>query len=381
MTNIKIKGKKEPLIKNLGLSKRLFHIKKDFIFNSIGFLILLLFLAIGITLQFQAYGDTSVTIIVYIALGSLVAGGLLIAFPSWDTVLELLVVSWGAMFFFIGEDYYTIFSILSAGLLVSPSFQIAREWEKAVVFRLGKYRSLKGPGLFLIFPIIDSVVQYVDTRIRATDFRAETTLTRDTVPTNVDAIAFWMVWDAKKAVLEVENFTEAVILASQAALRDSIGKNDLAVLLSERERLGKEIQAILDAKTNPWGISILSIEISDIIIPKELEDAMSKQAQAERERKSRVILGTAEVEIAEKFAKASERYRDNPTALHLRAMNMIFEGMKKQGSIILLPSSAVETMSMGSALGTVALGKSIEAASKEQVKEQVKGKGKEEEKE
>ncbi|RKX83015.1 MAG: slipin family protein [Spirochaetes bacterium] len=275
--------------------------------------------------------------------------------PAWRVIVELVILGWVALFVGLPLGYYRVFIILSAGFIISPVFQIAKEWEKGVVLRLGKFKWLKGPGIFMILPLLDSVIQFVDTRIKATDFRAETTLTKDTVPTNVDAIAFWMVWDAKRAVVEVENYTEAVILSSQAALRDAIGRHDLTELLSDRERLGSEIQAALDKKTNPWGITILSIEISDIIIPKELEDAMSKQAQAERERRSRVILGTAEVEIAEKFEKASEKYKDNPTALHLRAMNMIFEGLKKQGSIILLPSSAVESMSLGTVLGSEAL--------------------------
>ncbi len=347
---MKIEIKKPALIKNLYREG----FRKEFIFNSVSFFILIIFLVLGSFMQYHFYPYTDISYLVYVALGIIVGVVFLLVVPAWNMVLKLIIASWAAMFFFLDSGYSLLFGFISIGLIVSPSFQIAREWEKAVVFRLGKFRALKGPGPFIIFPLIDSVVQYVDTRIRATDFRAETTLTRDTVPTNVDAIAFWMVWDPKKAVLEVENFTEAVILASQAALRDSIGCNDLAVLLSERERLGREIQQILDAKTNPWGITIISVEISDIIIPKELEDAMSKQAQAERERKSRVILGTAEIEIAEKFAKASEQYRDNPTALHLRAMNMIFEGLKKQGSIILLPSSAVESMSLGTVLGSAA---------------------------
>jgi len=197
----------------------------------------------------------------------------------------------------------------------------------------------------------------VDTRIRATDFSAEKTLTKDTVPVHVDALAFWMIWEAKQAVLEVENYIEAVILSAQTALRDSIGKHDLTSLLSEREELGKEIQRILDVKTNPWGITILSIEITDIIIPKELEDSMSKQAQAERERRSRVILGTAEVEIAEKFEKAAEKYKDNPVALQLRAMNMVYEGIRQNNSLILLPSSALDNMNLGAVLGTAAYNK------------------------
>jgi regulator of protease activity HflC (stomatin/prohibitin superfamily) len=219
-----------------------------------------------------------------------------------------------------------------------------------VVLRLGKFRSLRGPGFFVVFPLLDRVDRFIDHRVRATDFRAETTLTMDTVPVNVDAIAFWLVWDAKMSVLEVKDFESAVILSAQTALRDAIGRHDLADMLSNREKVGREIQEVLDRKTDPWGITLQSVEIRDIIIPEALEDAMSRQAQAERERKSRVILGTAETEIAEKFAAASEAYRDNPVALHLRAMNMVFEGLKKKGSMIIVPSTAVETMGLG-ALG------------------------------
>jgi regulator of protease activity HflC (stomatin/prohibitin superfamily) len=194
----------------------------------------------------------------------------------------------------------------------------------------------------------------VDQRIRVTDFSAETTLTADTVPVNVDAIAYWMVWDAEKSVLEVEHFEEAVVLSAQTALRNAIGKNDLATLLSERDRLGEEIQKLLDEKTGGWGITTEAVEIRDIIIPKALEDAMSRQAQAERERQSRIILGTAETEIAEKFSKASEQYIDNPVALHLRAMNMVFEGLRQKGSMIIVPSTAVETMGLGALGGLTA---------------------------
>jgi regulator of protease activity HflC (stomatin/prohibitin superfamily) len=216
---------------------------------------------------------------------------------------------------------------------------------------------LRGPGVFIIIPVADRVTRFVDTRIRATDFSAENTITRDTVPVYVDALAFWMIWDPQKAVLEVENFMEAVVLSAQTALRDAIGKHELSELLEERDRLGKEIQQILDTKTSPWGISILSTEIRDIIIPKELENAMSRRAQAERERQSRVILGTAEIEISEKFVLAADNYRNDPTALHLRAMNMIYDGIKENGTIILLPSSALSEMSLGTLLDDISKGK------------------------
>jgi regulator of protease activity HflC (stomatin/prohibitin superfamily) len=246
---------------------------------------------------------------------------------------------------------------LGLALLIAPAIQIAYQWERAVVLRFGRFQGLRKPGVFAIIPVVDKVAQFVDQRIRVTDFSAETTLTADTVPVSVDAIAFWMVWDAQKAVLEVEHFDQAVVLSAQTALRNAIGKNDLAVLLSERDRLGHEIQETLDEKTNAWGVTTQSVEIRDIIIPKGLEDAMSRQAQAERERQSRIILGTAETEIAEKFAKASEQYRDNPVALHLRAMNMVYEGLRQKGSMIIVPSSAVETMGLGALGGLTAFGR------------------------
>jgi regulator of protease activity HflC (stomatin/prohibitin superfamily) len=245
-------------------------------------------------------------------------------------------------------------------LVVAPSVQIAYQWERAVILRFGRFKALRKSGPFLIVPIIDKVAQFVDQRVRVTDFSAETTLTADTVPVSVDAIAFWMVWDAQKAVLEVEHFDDAVIMSAQTALRNAIGKNDLANLLSERDRLGHEVQKVLDEKTSGWGVTTQAVEIRDIIIPKDLEDAMSRQAQAERERQSRIILGTAETEIAEKFARASEHYRDNPVALHLRAMNMVFEGLRQKGSMIIVPSTAVETMGLGALGGLTAFGQGIE---------------------
>jgi len=233
--------------------------------------------------------------------------------------------------------------------------KIANQWERAVVLRLGRFQALKGPGPFFIIPIIESVVQSVDMRIRSTDFSSESTLTKDTVPVNVDAICFWMVWDAKKAILEVENFYLAIVLSAQTALRDIIGSHQLSELLTHREKLGKRLQEILDEKTNPWGITVQSVEIRDIILPKDLEDAMSKEAQAERERHARIILGTAETEIAEKFAQAAKQYESNPGAMHLRGMNMLFEGLKEKGSMIIVPSSALETMNLGAIGGMAAL--------------------------
>ena len=242
-----------------------------------------------------------------------------------------------------------------AGVYCAYALKVAAQWQKAAVLRLGRYRGLRGPGLFHIIPVIDSVSQYVDQRVRVTDVRAETALTRDTVPVNVDAIVFWVVWNAEKAILEVMNFGEAIKLSAQTALRESIGRHELAQMITDREALGKELQRILDEKTNPWGITVQSVEIRDVQLPKELEDAMSRRAQAERERQARIILGTAETEISEKFAAASAVYQDNPVALHLRAMNMLYEAIKERGSMIIVPSSAVETMGLGSMLGAASL--------------------------
>ncbi len=246
----------------------------------------------------------------------------------------------------------TIPAILVA-LTALLSLRIALQWDRAVILRLGKFQRLAGPGVFWIIPVIDRVSRYVDMRIRATDFRAESTLTRDTVPVNVDAICFWLVWDAQKAVLEVETYYRAIILSAQTALRDCIGRHTLAEMLTEREALGKALQEVLDAKTNPWGITVQSVEIRDVIIPQALEDAMSKQAQAERERQARIILSTAESEIAAKFIEAAAPYKDNPVAVHLRAMNMLYEGLKEKGSIIVVPSTAVDSMNLG-AIGGLA---------------------------
>lgn len=235
------------------------------------------------------------------------------------------------------------------------ALKVAKQWDRAVILRLGRFHRLKGPGMFFIVPIVESIVQTVDMRIRATDFSSESTLTKDTVPVNVDAICFWMVWDAKKATLEVENFYLAIVLSAQTALRDIIGTHELADMLTHRGELGNRLKEILDEKTNPWGITIQSVEIRDIIIPKDLENAMSKQAQAERERQARIILGTAETEIAQKFAQAAKQYEANPMAMHLRGMNMLFEGLKEKGSMIIVPSSALETMNLGAMGGLAAL--------------------------
>jgi regulator of protease activity HflC (stomatin/prohibitin superfamily) len=243
------------------------------------------------------------------------------------------------------------------GIYLLFAIRVAKQWERAAILRLGRYIGLRGPGLFVIVPILDSVSRMVDQRVRVADVSAESALTRDTVPVNVDAIVFWMVWNAEKCILEVEDFYDAIRRSAQTALRESIGRHELAQMITERETLGHELQRILDEKTNPWGITIQSVEIRDVHIPAALEDAMSRQAQAERERQARIILGTAETEIAAKFSEASKMYVDNPTALHLRAMNMLYEAIKEKGSMVVVPSSAVETMGLGGMMGTVALAK------------------------
>lgn len=244
------------------------------------------------------------------------------------------------------------------GLILLFALKIARQWERAVVLRFGKFVGLRGPGLFAIVPVVDTVSHLIDQRMRVTDVTAESALTRDTVPVNVDAIVFWTVWDAEKSVLEVADYFDAVGMSSQTALREAIGRHQLAEMITEREKLGRELQAILDAKTNPWGITVHSVEIRDVKIPADLEDAMSRQAQAERERQARIILGTAETEIAARFVKAGEEYEGRPVALHLRAMNMLYEALKEKGSMVIVPSSAVETMGLGGLSGLTALGRS-----------------------
>ncbi len=234
---------------------------------------------------------------------------------------------------------------------------MVRQWEKAALLRLGKYVGLRGPGLFLIVPVIETLSQFVDQRVRVASVTAESTLTRDTVPVNVDAIVFWLVWNAEKAILEVEDFLEAINMSAQTALRESIGRHELAQMITERETLGRELQRILDEKTNPWGITVQSVEVRDVRIPQALEDAMSRQAQAERERQARIILGQAETEISDKFVQAAAAYSENPTALHLRAMNMLYEAIKERGSMVIVPSSAVETMGLGGMLATAAVAK------------------------
>ncbi len=245
--------------------------------------------------------------------------------------------------------------LLLIGFALLMGVQVARQWEKAVVLRLGKFRGLHGPGIFLLLPILDSVSTWIDHRVMVTPFSAEKTLTRDTVPVDVDAVLFWVVWDAEKAALEVENYKSAIAWAAQTALREVIGQKALSDILIGRATMDAELQRIIDERTTPWGITVQSVEIRDVVIPQDLEDAMSRQAQAERERQARVILGESEMQIASSFADASQAYINNPTALHLRAMNMLFEGLKEKGALVIVPSSAVDTMNLGGLSGMVSL--------------------------
>ncbi len=244
---------------------------------------------------------------------------------------------------------------LLIGTYILFALKVASQWEKAVVLRLGKFKGLKGPGLFWIVPGIDAVSTWVDHRVMVTPFAAQKTLTKDTVPVDVDAVLFWLVWDAEKAALEVKNYEAAVDWAAQTALRDITGRMMLADLLVGRSSIDAELQKVIDERTTPWGVTVQSVEIRDIVIPQDLEDAMSRQAQAERERQARVILGESEKQIAESFAKAAKSYINNPTALHLRAMNMLFEGLKEKGALVIVPSSAVDTMNLGGVSGMVSL--------------------------
>jgi regulator of protease activity HflC (stomatin/prohibitin superfamily) len=245
------------------------------------------------------------------------------------------------------------------GLYLLNAIKVVSQWEKVALLRVGRYVGLRGPGIFFIVPVLESLSPYVDQRVRVTSVTAESTLSRDTVPVDVDAIVFWLVWNAEKAILEVESYLDAITLSAQTALRESIGRHELAQMITERETLGRELQRILDEKTTPWGITVQSVEVRDVRIPQGLQDAMSRQAQAERERQARIILGQAETEISESFVRAAEAYSPNPTALHLRAMNMLYEAIKERGSMVIVPSSAVETMGLGGSLATASLAKQI----------------------
>lgn len=275
------------------------------------------------------------------------------------TLVSTLVVlaSIGSAVYFFRLEPPKMIATIVGGIVVAwlwrLSAHLLAEWDRAVVLRMGHFHGVRGPGFFMIVPIIDSVARVIDMRVRTTTFYSEAMLTRDTVPVNIDAIAFWHVWDSQKAMLEVESYYQAISLAVQTALRDMVGVHSLADILAEREKIGQTLQKVLEAKTEAWGISVSSIEIRDISIPENLKDALSKQAQAERERQARTILGQAEMEIAAKFAEAAKGYADNPVALQLRAMNIVYEGVRAGGSLMLVPSSVLDTMNLG---GLAALG-------------------------
>ena len=249
--------------------------------------------------------------------------------------------------------WVTVMTLIGTYLLFA--FKVAAQWDKAIVLRFGKFRSLSGPGPFWIIPIVDTIPNWIDHRVMVTPFAAEKTLTKDTVPVDVDAVLFWVVWDAEKAALEVEDYQVAIAWAAQTALREVIGQMTLADILVGRAKMDSDLQKIIDERTTSWGVTVQSVEIRDVVIPQELEDAMSRQAQAERERQARVILGESEMQIADSFAEASKAYANNPTALHLRAMNMLFEGLKEKGALVIVPSSAVDTMNLGGLSGMVSL--------------------------
>ena len=249
--------------------------------------------------------------------------------------------------------YVTVTMII--GIYILFALKVASQWEKVVVLRLGKFFKLAGPGAFWVIPIIDTMPTWIDHRVMVTPFSAEKTLTKDTVPVDVDAVLFWVVWDAEKAALEVEDYKVAIAWAAQTALREVLGQMDLANILIGRAKMDDDLQKIIDERTTPWGVTVQSVEIRDVVIPQDLEDTMSRQAQAERERQARVILGESEMQIAASFAEASQAYADNPTALHLRAMNMLFEGLKEKGALVIVPSSAVDTMNLGAMGGIVSL--------------------------
>jgi regulator of protease activity HflC (stomatin/prohibitin superfamily) len=241
------------------------------------------------------------------------------------------------------------------GLVAMQSPKVAQQWERAIMLRLGRFQGMKGPGLFWVFPFVDSVAAWIDQRTITTSFAAEQTLTSDTVPVSVDAVLFWMVHDVQKAALEVQDYAQAVSWAAQTALRDIIGRTDLTELLRGREHIEDELQRLIDERSNPWGVTVQSVEMRDVVIPTALQDAMSREAQAAREKQARIILGQAEMEIAASFKEAAKSYHENPTALHLRAMNMLYEGLKEKGALMLIPSSAVESMGMGGLMGAAAL--------------------------
>jgi regulator of protease activity HflC (stomatin/prohibitin superfamily) len=297
---------------------------------------------------------------------------------SFPILIFVLILGTGAALAYakyrISRDIESLWILGGAfvlALVASSAIQVADQWSKAVVLRLGKFRSLQGPGLFLIIPLIDTIPYWIDTRVLTSSFKAEKTLTKDTVPVDVDAVLFWKIVDPQKAALDVADYQSAISWASQTALRDVIGKTMLSDMLEGRDKISSVLQKIIDERTEPWGINVISVEVKDVLIPPALEDAMSMQAQAERERQARVILGDSERQVAEKFGEAAKTYANDPVALHLRAMNMLYEGLKANSTIVIVPSSAVETMQLGGLAGLTALtmGLGQERSSKERESE------------
>jgi len=296
---------------------------------------------------------------------------------SLQALIFILILAAGAGVAFAlhsaGSDAVAIallvFTVIVA-YIVSSAIQVADQWNKAVVLRLGKFRSLEGPGLFFIIPIVEVIPYWIDTRVLTSSFKAEKTLTKDTVPVDVDAVLFWKIVDPKRAALDVADYQSAINWASQTALRDVIGKTMLSDMLEGRDKISSDLQKIIDVRTEPWGINVISVEVKDVLIPSALEDAMSMQAQAERERQARVILGDSERQVAEKFGEAAKTYMNNPVALHLRAMNMLYEGLKQNSTIVIVPSTAVESMQLGGLAGLTALtmGLGEEKAMKERMR-------------
>ncbi len=276
-------------------------------------------------------------------------------------LLAFVLLLIGGLFWFYTGWYGWIAISVLLSILIGSGIKVADQWEKAVILRVGKFNRIEGPGLFFVIPIIESVSNWIDHRTITTGFNAEQTLTRDTVPVDVDAVLFWSVLDAKKAALEVAKYKEAVFWSAQTALRDVIGRTNLAEMLSDRERIDREIKLVIDKRTEPWGVNVSGVEIRDVVLPTGLQDAMSREAQAERERRARIILGTAETEIAEKFAVAAKSYQNNPVALQLRAMNILYEGIKEKGAMVIVPSSVVETMGLGGVAGLASLASNLNA--------------------
>jgi regulator of protease activity HflC (stomatin/prohibitin superfamily) len=285
---------------------------------------------------------------------------------SFAALIAFLILCIGAIIVYATRtvppspgNLWTVVITIVIALIASSAIKIADQWEKAVILRLGRFRSLEGPGLFFIIPVVETIPYWIDTRVITTTFKAEKTLTKDTVPVDVDAVLFWKVVEATKAALDVADYQSAINWAAQTALRDVIGKTELAAMLEGREKIGGELQKIIDERATPWGIHVISVEIKDVLIPAGLEDAMSMQAQAERERQARVILGDSERQIAQKFLEAAQTYSADPSAFHLRAMNMLYEGLKENATIVVVPSTALETMQLGSVAGITALAKQL----------------------